>query len=266
MRPIKNGGLTVKKILAIGNSFSEDATSYLEDIATCGGEDCKVVNLYIGGCSLERHYNNVVGDLREYDPQFKAKPTGEKVSIRDGLISDNWDIVTFQQVSGLSGVPESYHPYLEKLSEYVKEYCPNAKQYLHMTWAYEKNYVSEAYEKYYNSDQERMHECIVSAYGKAKESMGKACSGIIPTGKVIAKIRQSELFDIDRGGISMNRDGFHLSLTYGRYAAAATWYETLFGKSILDNQYVVPHIFDNGFDEKFEYVKKCVNAVCSEEN
>ena len=52
----------MKKILAIGNSFSEDATSYLEDIATCGGEDCKVVNLYIGGCSLERHYNNIVGN------------------------------------------------------------------------------------------------------------------------------------------------------------------------------------------------------------
>lgn len=250
------------KILAIGNSFSEDATSYLEDIANCGGERCKVVNLYIGGCSLERHCRNTDEDLREYDPQFKAKPTGEKVSVKDALLSDNWDIVTLQQVSGLAGVPETYHPYLEKLSAYVKGYRPNAKQYLHMTWAYEKDFVSDEYARHYNSNQKIMHECVVSAYEKARESMGDVCCGIIPAGKVIAKIRKSELFDIDRGGISINRDGFHLSLIYGRFAAASAWYETLFGKSILDNPYLPPHIFDDGFGEKIAYIKKCVHEVC----
>ena len=252
------------KILAIGNSFSEDATSYLEDIANCGGEKCKVVNLYIGGCSLERHCRNIDEDLREYDPQFKAKPTGEKVSIKDALLSDDWDVVTLQQVSGLAGVPETYHPYLEKLSAYVKEYRPNAKQYLHMTWAYERNFVSDEYERHYGSDQGKMHECVVSAYEKAREGMGKDCFGIIPTGKAIAKIRESGLFDIDRGGMSINRDGFHLSLIYGRFAAASVWYETLFGKSITENPYIPPHIFGNGFDERTEYIRKCVHSVCSE--
>lgn len=43
------------KILAIGNSFSQDATRYLQDIAASAGENLFVRNLYIGGCSLEMH-------------------------------------------------------------------------------------------------------------------------------------------------------------------------------------------------------------------
>ncbi len=47
------------KILAIGNSFSQDATRYLQDIAASAGEELFVRNLYIGGCSLEMHSKNI---------------------------------------------------------------------------------------------------------------------------------------------------------------------------------------------------------------
>ena len=43
------------KVLAIGNSFSEDATRYLHDIAKADGVALEVANLYIGGCPLDRH-------------------------------------------------------------------------------------------------------------------------------------------------------------------------------------------------------------------
>lgn len=42
------------RILAVGNSFSEDATYYLHQILEIAGVENQVVNLYIGGCSLER--------------------------------------------------------------------------------------------------------------------------------------------------------------------------------------------------------------------
>ena len=48
------------KILSIGNSFSEDAQRYLHQIANANGDDIFCANLYIGGCSLERHYNNII--------------------------------------------------------------------------------------------------------------------------------------------------------------------------------------------------------------
>lgn len=44
------------KILAVGNSFSEDATFYLPQIAEAGGKSLILGRLYIGGCSLERHW------------------------------------------------------------------------------------------------------------------------------------------------------------------------------------------------------------------
>ena len=46
------------KILAIGNSFSEDALHYLHEMASSVGIELKTVNLFVGGCSLERHFRN----------------------------------------------------------------------------------------------------------------------------------------------------------------------------------------------------------------
>ena len=57
-------------ILAIGNSFSQDATRYLHGIARADGVTLEVVNLYIGGCSLERHYRNMMADTRAYELQY----------------------------------------------------------------------------------------------------------------------------------------------------------------------------------------------------
>ena len=53
-------------ILAIGNSFSEDATHYLHQIAKGSGIATKVVNLYIGGCSLETHCKNILDKEKAY--------------------------------------------------------------------------------------------------------------------------------------------------------------------------------------------------------
>ena len=52
-------------VLAIGNSFSEDATRYLHQIAKAQGTPLTVVNLVIGGCSLERHYRCMLGASKD---------------------------------------------------------------------------------------------------------------------------------------------------------------------------------------------------------
>ena len=53
------------RILAVGNSFSEDATYYLHQILEIAGVENQVVNLYIGGCSLEKHWRNIEKNARE---------------------------------------------------------------------------------------------------------------------------------------------------------------------------------------------------------
>ena len=55
------------KILAIGNSFSEDAVEQnLNELAAAAGFRTLIGNLYIGGCSLERHYGNAAFDIPDY--------------------------------------------------------------------------------------------------------------------------------------------------------------------------------------------------------
>ena len=56
---------------------------------------------------------------------------------------------------------------------------------------------------------------------------------MIPTGTVIQALRETvPEFDYKNGGLSLCRDGYHLSWDYGRFAAAATWLHTLTGKKI----------------------------------
>ena len=56
----------MKKIIVIGNSFGTDITRYLYGVARSEGVDLKVVNLYIGGCSLYRHYRNMLSEEPVY--------------------------------------------------------------------------------------------------------------------------------------------------------------------------------------------------------
>ena len=56
------------RVLAIGNSFSQDAVEQnLYEIAAEDGKVFVIGNMYIGGCSLERHINNALTDKRDYD-------------------------------------------------------------------------------------------------------------------------------------------------------------------------------------------------------
>ena len=113
------------KILSIGNSFSQDAQRYLHQFAKHEGEEFKVVNLCIGGCSLRTHYLNTLEDLAEYYFEFNGEYTGLKVSMKQVLLSDDWDVLTVQQASHFSAHYQTYTPYLERLAEYVKKYYPS---------------------------------------------------------------------------------------------------------------------------------------------
>ncbi|MDF2544358.1 MAG: hypothetical protein K0S47_4076 [Herbinix sp.] len=246
------------KILAIGNSFSEDATKYLYDLAKSDGIPLKVVNLYIGGCSLERHWNNILQNAAEYDYQLNGVSTGKQVTIQEVLEEDAWDVITLQQCSGYSGVIDSYYPYHKLLSDYVKQVVPNAKQLVHKTWAYEIDSDHSQF-CYYHNNQEEMYRSLTECYDKMAQELGLQ---IIPCGDVIQKLRTLPAFDYAHGGKSLCRDGFHMHFVYGRYALAATWYEAVVKGNILLNQYQPPVI--DGVEatkEELELIKQCVHQV-----
>lgn len=222
------------RILAIGNSFSDDARTFVHEIAAASGIDIVIGNLYIGGCSLERHWANAEQDAPEYD-YSKTGCENRPASIREALQEEKWDFVTLQQASHFSGKYETYQPYLNNLSAYVKRYAPQAEQLIHQTWAYETDSNHSAFPDY-RRDQNYMYECLKAAYDKAAADIGGA--RIIPCGDAFQIARKHPLFDYVNGGQSLNRDGFHASWDKGRCLLGYVWVETVTGQSMVGNSFV----------------------------
>lgn len=243
------------KVLSIGNSFSQDAHKWLHSIAKADSYNLDTVNLYVGGCSLETHWNNVLSGDEGYDMEGNNGVFIKKTSITEALKSEKFDAVTLQQVSGLSGKPQSYFPYLIDLVDLVKEKQPNSKLYFHKTWSYE---IDSDYPSFliYNKDQKEMYRRLSDATDMVSKILNV---DVIPTGDVIQALREkTKEFDYQNGGISLCRDGFHLSLDYGRFAAACIWYRTLTGRKIS---------FDKAMKVNKEFDKHLINIIlCHIEN
>lgn len=217
------------KVLSIGNSFSQDAHRWLHKLAEVNGENIETTNLYIGGCSLETHFKNMQEDNEAYELRLNGGEPTRNISIAEALKMEKWDVVTVQQVSGLSGIYKSYEPYLSALVQLIRETNPQAKLYFHETWAYEIDSTHSSFKKYHNNQKE-MFRCIKKTSKKAAKSIDAT---IIPVGEVIQKVRgKVKEFNYKKGGLSLCRDGFHLSYDYGRFTAAAIWLRTLTGKKV----------------------------------
>ena len=217
------------KVLSIGNSFSQDAQRWLYAIASDEGRKIECVNLYIGGCSLKRHWENVSGNRADYMTERNGLPDVDRTVSAGEIVSlPGWDVVTLQQVSHESGQFETYLPYLYRMAEWIRDTAPGATVVLQQTWAYENDSTHSEFRRYDNS-QSVMYSKLRRAYLQASEYIQ---APLIPVGDVIQALRALPEFDCSRGGRSLCRDGFHLSLGLGRYAAAAAWYLFLFGRPI----------------------------------
>lgn len=214
-------------ILAIGNSFSEDATRYLHQIARSDKYDLTAVNLYIGGCPLSRHYRNMLSGEKAYSLMVNGHNTGFTVSLKEALLNRDWDYVVMQQVSHQSIRYETYQPYLNELSAYVRKCVPGAKQVIHQTWAYEQGSKRLCEELGYQ-EQKDMYRDLEIAYSRAFEDIG--AHGIIPSGELFQKL-------LAAGVTKLHRDTFHASLGLGRYALALLWYKVFTGNSVADNDF-----------------------------
>lgn len=226
--------LTIR-VLAIGNSFSEDAAEhYLARIAHANGDTLIIGNLFIAGCSLERHWQNAEENTAAYDYR-KIDASGTKTETRKtamatALSDDDWDYITFQQVSHLSGQYDTYFPYLEQLVAYVKAHThnPEVKLALHMTWAYAQKSNHFGFANY-GKDQLTMYRAIVETVRQAAQEVG--ITYIIPAGTAVQNGRTSSIGD------NFCRDGFHLNFGIGRYTASCAWYEYLTQRSVIDNPF-----------------------------
>jgi hypothetical protein len=232
---VERGGMDFTKtlkVLAIGNSFSEDGMEYLYKIAkNYGVEEVVLGNMHRDGASLEMHVTSFTNDSANY--KYKKNTADEWVRTEGkklvfGLQDEEWDIIVIQQVSGSSGIPGTYQPYLNQLIDFVKANIKNpyARIYWHMTWAYANTSTHQDFVKY-NHDQMTMFQAIVDTVNELIVPRSDIY-GIIPSGTTIQNMRTSFLGD------TLNSDGYHLNVKKGRYAAALTWFKAITGLSIDD--------------------------------
>ncbi|MBR6748453.1 MAG: DUF4886 domain-containing protein [Clostridia bacterium] len=214
------------KVLAIGNSFSNNAMTYLHQIARAAGVDLKCVNLFIGGCSLYTHYQNMLDDDRAYGLHINGFATGFKVSIREALRADQWDYITLQQASRFSFDFETYEPYISELAQYVRDYQPKAKLVIHQTWAYAEG--GKHLENVEIDHQYQMYERLTDAYARAAEAIDAA--KIIPCGEAMQNL-------LRMGAETIHSDGSHASPGLGCYTLGCTWLEALTGVSCVGNTF-----------------------------
>ena len=222
------------RILAIGNSFSQDAVEqYLHELAEAEGISTIIGNMFIGGCSLERHVKNA----RENAPAYAYRKIGTdgkkrekgKMSLETVLADEDWDYVSLQQASPFSGMYETYEASLPELIEYVKARLPKkTKLMLHQTWAYASTSKHSGF-KNYNCNQLTMYQAIADAVKKAAKA--NKIKIVIPSGTAIQNARTSFIGD------HLNRDGYHLDVKIGRYTAACTWFERIFKHNVVGNPY-----------------------------
>ena len=174
------------KILAIGNSFSCDSYEYLYRVADSMGEKNIVLgNLFIPGCTVDIHSANALYGAPVYqyfkntDGQWKSTMFA---TIEKAIKEEDWDVITMQQGSGSSGMPDAFSN-LGLLVDCVNKIKPEKTKLMwHMTWAYQGDSNHGHFVRY----------------------------------------------DHD----TLTRDGFHLSIPVGRYAAAVTMYFAITGKDV----------------------------------
>ena len=220
------------RILAIGNSFSDDAVEwYLHDIAAADGVVMIIGNMYIPGCSLERHLGNSRTGSTDYSYRKIGSDGVRRVTpgycLEEALADEKWDYVTMQQSSPISGIFSTWEASLPQLYDHLRARV-DARFAIHQTWAYEQTSTHKGFVNYDN-DQMKMYNAIVDAVDKAADLIGVDI--IIPVGTAVQNARTSFIGD------HLTRDGYHLSPTIGRFIASCTWYCRLTGRKLRRNSF-----------------------------
>ena len=222
-------------ILFLANSFADDTIQYMPEIANELGYDLDLYNLYIGGCDINRHINNILNkekayELRVYNKEKHIWETQYEVASTTFIPSKRWDYIVLQQSSYFSGLPHGLDN-IEKLIELVKSLAnPDVKFIWNMTWSYPHYSDLEVFQKEYKNDSKFMYESIVK---NVKEYIlpNKDFVKIIPNGTALGNAREHLKDEL------LYRDGFHLSYQFGRFLAGLTATSAILDEDITNVNY-----------------------------
>lgn len=223
------------RILSIGNSYTQDATAYLDEIVKAAGIDSKTCCVYIvaqQSASLQDWVQNIY--IYRNEMVKLTRVVGDiEMPVTEGtmsqLLAQDWTVVTIQQISSLSGRYSSFYPYSLLFIDEILANCTNP----HVTIGFNMSWTYASFYEHSKRWGEEFWLDVASTTEQVCEKDG--IDLIIPTGTAIQNARNTSLMDASE----LTRDGIHLSFGVGRYIAACTWFQTLFapmyGVSVLGN-------------------------------
>lgn len=251
-----SGGAEKYRLLCLGNSFSRDAvTKYLYPLIASDGEDILIANFYQVAASMNYALSAVKGDTvyKELDViRDGKKKVYTHFSLPEVMTSEQWDYVSIQEYSEITGCPIAYRVIPELTREIRKITGEEQKILFHQTWAYADWFTGKAFSRY-GYDTDSMYYAIMKSTSALAEEYPQI-DDVVPSGTAIQNGRlNTNTFK------KLSRDGIHLD-SLGCFIASCTWYEKLTGRDCRLNRYK-PNIIN---DEAAELAKECAhNAVTS---
>ncbi|QDT39939.1 DUF4886 domain-containing protein [Stratiformator vulcanicus] len=176
------------KILTIGNSFANNATSFLDEIGDDAGTPFVIGKANIGGGRMEQHASALKKALtdpedREGRRYRRFKEDKQRFNLIERLQADDWDYVTIQQFSAHSFRPETFEPHGRELIEAVRKYAPDAEILVLESWAYRADH--EMFQDG-SLNQQSMYEGLHAAYNEFADRYDLR---VIPIGTAFQKAR-----------------------------------------------------------------------------
>jgi hypothetical protein len=248
-------GARTLRLFVVGNSFSNNATRFLPELAKAGGHELIMGRAQTGGCSFERHWNAVEANLANADDP-KGRIYGGK-SLHDHISQGTWDVITVQQYSLHSPDVATYRPYAAKLHAHLGKIQPGAEIVVHQTWAYRADAArfGQIAPGQHAGSQREMWEKSRAAYWQIAREIG---ARVIPTGDAFWRVdsnprwgyRPDATFDLKTAqhpALPAQRNSLHVGYRWnaekklgmdanhanvaGEYLGALVWYAFLFDES-----------------------------------
>jgi len=204
-------GKRTVRILSIGNSYSQDALSYIPFILPNIQSNIKVEIgiLYMNGATLAQHYNNFINRTDAYTYYlFKDSTAWSNLgayTIQGALKSQNWDIILLQQGSMSSFTWSTYQPYLNDLIDLIYSQISYPVKFGWMlTQSRPKNGDTVF-------DDEEILEHFQAICENSQKVMNETlCEFLFPVGTAVQNARTTSLNDLGDYGKLCSSDGGHL--------------------------------------------------------
>ncbi|RYY54073.1 MAG: DUF4886 domain-containing protein [Chitinophagaceae bacterium] len=120
------------RLLMIGNSFSANASRFLQDISRSQDFPLVIGKAEISGAPLNQHWDSVAVNASD---STRGRPYNGR-SLREIIRQHKWDVISIQQASLVSGDVRTYDPFARNLVDFIRLNQPAARIVLHQTWPY----------------------------------------------------------------------------------------------------------------------------------